>query len=176
MLLKHEGLTVRNAKSSDAQQLAEWWNDGRVMAHAGFPNGLGTSAERIAEEIKNDSDVTRRRLIIESDNKPIGEMSINGLDENTVEIGIKICDFSMQDKGLGKILLSMLISSLFNDLGYEKIVLDTNLKNKRAQHVYEKLGFQRLRIVENSWVDQLGEPQSAVLYEMKKEDFVSFLS
>lgn len=77
---------------------------------------------------------------------------------------------------MGKILLSMLISSLFNDLGYEKIVLDTNLKNKRAQHVYEKLGFQRLRIVENSWVDQLGEPQSAVLYEMKKEDFVSFLS
>ena len=81
----------------------------------------------------------------------------------------------MQDKGLGKILLSMLISCLFEQMGYEKIFLDTNLKNKRAQHVYERLGFKRLRVAENSWYDQLGDPQSAVEYEMYKEDFISFL-
>ena len=43
----------------------------------------------------------------------------------TAEIGIKICDFSRHDKGLGKVLLSMLIASLFDDLGYQKIMLDT---------------------------------------------------
>lgn len=50
------------------------------------------------------------------------------INENTAEIGIKICDFSKQNKGYGKILLSMLIFSLFNDMGYNKIILDTNVK------------------------------------------------
>lgn len=175
MLLEYKNLKIRNAGESDAKQLAVWWNDGRVMAHAGFPNGLGTTAEKVWEEIGSDSDDTRRRLIMEADNVPIGEMSYCNRGNKTAEIGIKICDFSMQDKGLGKILLSMLISYLFEEMGYEKIFLDTNLKNKRAQHVYERLGFKRLRVAENSWYDQLEEPQSAVEYEMYKEDFISFL-
>lgn len=175
MLLKYNNLTIRNAEGSDAEQLAHWWNDGKVMAHAGFPNGLGTTAEKIAGELKSDSDDTRRRLIIEADNAPVGEMSYHNIGNKTAEIGIKICDFSSQNNGMGKILLSMLINELFNGMGYEKIILDTNLKNKRAQHVYERLGFQKLRVVENSWYDQLGEPQSAVEYEMHKKDFISFL-
>lgn len=175
MFLKYENLTIRNAGESDAKRLAEWWNDGNVMAHAGFPNGLGTTAEKVAVDIRSDTDGTRRLLIIESDDTPIGEMNYRNTGNNTAEIGIKICDFSMQDKGLGKILLSMLISSLFEDMGYDKIVLDTNLNNKRAQHVYERLGFKKLRVAENSWYDQLGEPQSTVEYEMRKEDFISFL-
>ncbi len=29
-------LTIRQAKVADAKQLAVWWNDGAVIAHAGF--------------------------------------------------------------------------------------------------------------------------------------------
>lgn len=54
----------------------------------------------------------------------------------------------------------MLINSLFNDYGYEKIILDTNLNNTRAQHVYELLGFKRLRVSYNSWNDRLKNPKS----------------
>lgn len=96
------------------------------------------------------------------------------INENTAQIGIKICDFSKQNKGYGKILLSMLIFSLFNDMGYNKIILDTNVKNKRAQHVYEELGFRKIQIRENIWRDQLGELQSCVDYELFKKDFVNF--
>lgn len=80
----------------------------------------------------------------------------------------------MQNKGYGKILLSMLIRSLFDDMGYQKIVLDANLKNERAQHVYERLGFRKLRVNENSWENQDGVLQSSVDYELVREDFVSF--
>ena len=68
----------------------------------------------------------------------------------------------------------MLISFLFYDLRYQKFILDTNLNNKRAQHVYEKLGFRKLRVNVNSWQNQLGEPQSSVDYELIPEDFVNF--
>ena len=68
----------------------------------------------------------------------------------------------------------MLIGSLFEDFGYEKIVLDTNLKNERAQHVYEKLGFKKVRINYDSWKNQLGELESTVDYELYAKDFVNF--
>ena len=68
----------------------------------------------------------------------------------------------------------MLIFSLFKDMGYKKIILDTNANNKRAQHVYEELGFTKLRVRENSWKNQLGELQSVIDYEMYQEDFVNF--
>lgn len=174
MLLQFNNLTIRNATANDADLLAAWWNDGKIMAHAGFPNGTGQTAESIAEKISADTDDTHRRLIIELENIPIGEMNYRNVGENTAEIGIKICNFSKQNKGNGKIILSMLISSLFNNMGYNKIILDTNANNKRAQHVYEELGFRKLQVRENSWRNQLGELQSTVDYEMYPEDFVNF--
>lgn len=174
MLLKFKNLTIRNATVNDAELLATWWNDGKVMAHAGFPNGIGQTAEQIADGIGRNTD-EGRRLIIELDKIPIGEMSYGSMDGDTVEIGIKICDFSKQDKGYGKILLSMLISALFTDMGYSKVILDTNLNNKRAQHVYEALGFKKVQVRENAWTDQVGELQSFIDYEMQQKDFVNFV-
>lgn len=173
MLLQFKNLVIRNATVEDADLLSFWWNDGKIMAHAGFPNGTGETACEIAELLREDTD-ENRRLIIELDKSPVGEMSYNRKDADTVEIGIKICDFSKQNKGYGKILLSMLILSLFRDLGCKRIVLDTNVNNKRAQHVYEELGFTKLRVRENSWVNQLGELQSSIDYELYQEDFVNF--
>ena len=173
MLLNYQNLTIRNAAASDAEQLAEWWNDGKVMAHAGFPNGLGTTAEKIAESLAKDTDETLRRLIIEIDGAPAGEMCFENMSDNTARIGIKICDFSKQEKGHGRKLLSMLISALF-ERGYAKIVLDTNTRNERAQHVYESLGFKRVALHENAWRDQVGQLQSFIDYEMTFDDFVNY--
>lgn len=173
MLIRNNKLCIRNAEKTDCVQLAKWWNDGSVMTHAGFPNGLGTTAEEIADQIAGDRDDTRRRLIIEYDDTAIGEMSYHNQGDHIAEIGIKICEKPYQDKRLGRVLLSMLIKELFN-MGYAKIILDTNLNNQRAQHVYELLGFQKLRIRENSWKNQIGEMQSSVDYELKMDDFHDF--
>lgn len=173
MLLQFNNLSIRAATIKDANLLSLWWNDGKIMAHAGFPNGLGETPDEIAESIKKDTN-EHRRLIIELDKRPIGEMNYSRKNEDTVEIGIKICDFSQHNKGYGKILLSMLIFSLFNDMGYKKIILDTNTNNKRAQHVYKELGFTKLRIRENSWKNQVGELQSSIDYELYPEHFVNF--
>ena len=174
MLLKHNNLTIRNATVNDIEQLAKWWNYGAVMAHAGFPNGTGQTETEIANSLKNDSDNLHRRLIIEVDKIPVGEMNYCNKGNDTAEIGIKICDFSLHDKGLVKVLLSILISALFSDLGYKRILVDTNLNNKRAQHVYEELGFRRLQVCVNSWKNQIGELQSSIYYELRQEDFINF--
>jgi len=171
MLLKNENLTIRNASPADAEILANWWNDGDVMAHAGFPNGLGTTPERIAESLAKDSEGVHRRHIIEEDGMPIGEMNYRSKGEGVAEIGIKICVPSCQNRGLGKKLLKMFIDGLFGELGFTEIVLDTNLNNLRAQHVYESLGFEKVRVNIDSWTDQLGRPQSSVDYRLLRKDF-----
>ena len=185
MRLEQGKLCIKNAEQEDCKQLVSWWNDGAVMAHAGFPNGLVTNEEKVQKQIAADSDDTRRRLIIWYDGNRIGEMSYANLGDSleetgedtienrTADIGIKICNPTFQEKGLGKIVLSMLIRELFSR-GYTKIVLDTNLKNKRAQHVYERLGFQKVNIRMDAWIDQVGEKQSVVDYELTKEHFVDF--
>lgn len=174
MLVQHNNLTIRDATANDAHTLCEWWNDGKVMAHAGFPNGLGTSPNMVELQLSHDSDDTQRHLIIEADNIPIGEMNYKNKGNGIAEIGIKICAFSKQERGYGKQLLSMLISALFEKMKYSKIILDTNLNNRRAQHVYEELGFCKLRTNIDSWKNQLGQLRSSIDYELQKDDFVNF--
>lgn len=170
MYITFNKIRIRNAEAADAEQLAAWWNDGAVMAHAGFPHGLGTTPEEVERQIAGESDEKGRGHIIVYEGQPIGEMNYRNLGNKTAEMGIKICNPDFQEKGLGRIILSLFIQGLF-DLGYKKIVLDTNLKNTRAQHVYEKLGFRKLRVNKDSWTDQLGEMQSSVDYELTPEDF-----
>lgn len=173
MRLQAGPVSIRYALPEDAASLARWWNDGSVMAHAGFPLGLGTTPEKIAKDLSKDSDTTRRRLMLELDAVPIGEMCYYHIDKETAEIGIKICEHRYQEKGIGRIALSLLIRHLFY-YGYQKIILDTNLKNTRAQHVYELLGFQKMRVNLDSWKNQLGEPESSVDYQLISEDFHDF--
>ncbi|MCL2201527.1 MAG: GNAT family N-acetyltransferase [Oscillospiraceae bacterium] len=169
MLIKKDNLTIREAQASDAPQLGIWWRDGAVMAHAGYPNGLAITDEEIAEDLLMDTDETRRRLIAEADGQQIGEMSYRNKGFGKAEIGIKICEVAKQERGYGSRLLKMLIEELFENHGYEKIVLDTNLENRRAQHVYEKLGFRKIGVRHDCFTDQLGKLQSAVDYEMTRE-------
>lgn len=168
-MIKYERLTIREAQASDAKQIAMWWNNGAVMAHAGFPNGLGITEEKVIEELDDGN------MVIEEDGRLIGECNYRSVDDGVVEIGIKICENDCQNRGVGRKVLSMLIGWLFRN-GYSKIVLDTNLTNTQAQHVYESLGFRRLRTNINSWKDQLGVPQSSVDYELVEKDFVSYIN
>ena len=170
MNLKYNEILVRNASLEDVPKLLKWWNDGRVMEHAGFPLGLNTTVDRVIQNIKNHDMINNALLIIEYEKIPVGEMNYRKIDQKSVEIGIKICEEEYQNRGLGKIFLSLLISELFSK-GFEEIVLSTTEENKRAHHVYEKLGFVNIDIKENSWKDQLGNIRSSVIYELIEENF-----
>lgn len=140
-----------------------------MMAHAGFPDGLGTTEEEVIEGLEGGP------MVIEESHRLIGECNYRNVADSVAEIGIKICETDCQNRGVGRKVLSMLIGWLFKN-GYSKIVLDTNLTNTRAQHVYESLGFRKVRINMDSWKDQLGQLQSSVDYELVEKDFVSCIS
>jgi len=167
MELIRKNIKIRTATTEDAPLLASWWNDGRIMAHAGFPNGISTTPEEVEKGLGPGS------LILLYSEQPIGELHWRIVCDNSCEIGIKICTPEHQNKGIGRIALSLLIQELFRR-GLTKIRLDTDLQNKRAQHVYETLGFCRMRINHNSWQDQLGNFRSSVDYELIPGNFINF--
>jgi RimJ/RimL family protein N-acetyltransferase len=171
MNFKNGDLRIRNATEKDAKILSTWWNDGDIMAHAGFPNGLSISEEEVAESLKKDNE-QNRRLIIEVEDDPIGEMSYRTTDDKVAAIGIKICKTKKQNRGYGSEFVKMLMNHIFMTMKYDKIILDTNLDNQRAQHVYEKLGFKKIRTNLNSWTNQVGELQSSVDYELSKDEYL----
>ena len=69
MRIQKDNIVIRSATIDDAIQLNKWWNDGRVMEHAGFPNGLGESLEDTIENIKSRNDELRQLCIIEIDGR-----------------------------------------------------------------------------------------------------------
>ena len=200
MLIKYENLTIRDAVATDTEQLFAWYNDGNIMAQFGYPDGMGLEykppeeiSQGIAENTENTDD--DHLHIIELDGKPIGEMNYRSfcypdgmiecdgkpIDETiyrnmerAIEPGIKICDISARDKGYGTKLLTMFIDALFRYHGFQKIILDTDKKNERAQHVYEKkLGFRFLGTHRDLSLDESEYYASVVYFEMDKADWLA---
>jgi RimJ/RimL family protein N-acetyltransferase len=168
--LKDDGLIIRPATTEDVSTLCAWWADGKVMAHAGFPKGIKTDPNVLYENIKKYTD-DNRLWIIEFAGVRIGEMN-HRIKNGIADIGIKICDSAYQDKGLGTKALNLLLAQLFLSQNVQKITLDTNQKNARAQHVYEKIGFRKVRVKYDAWKDQMGNLQTSIDYEMTKEDYL----
>ncbi|HOI47626.1 MAG TPA: GNAT family protein [Bacilli bacterium] len=173
MNIKQNEITIRNATIADAEVLCKWWNDGAVMAHAGFPNGVNTTVERIQASLLKDDDATHRRHILCYQDIPIGESNYRNLGNGVAELGIKICEPTMQSKGLGTIILSLIINELFEVYKFEKVILDTNTNNIRAQKTYQKLGFQVVGVKNLDWVDQNGVAQSSIDYELTPNNFIN---
>jgi RimJ/RimL family protein N-acetyltransferase len=167
--MKNERITIRSAIEKDIDVLCSWWADGKVMAHAGFPNGLETDKVKLLDRIvkQNREEYPNHQLLmIEIDGfKPIGEMNYRLVEEDVFEIGIKICDFNEHSKGYGKVAIELLLEYLKTYKNAKKIVLDTNLKNTKAQRFYKQLGFEEVRVEKDSWKDQLGVLQGAVHFE-----------
>ena len=107
--IQYGNFTIRQAEVADAKQLAAWWNDGAVMAHAGFPNGLGTTEEEVIEGLGSS------RMVIEESDCLIGECNYRNMSDGVAEIGIKICETDCQNRGVGRKVLSMLIGWLFRN-------------------------------------------------------------
>ncbi|MBR3840024.1 MAG: Cof-type HAD-IIB family hydrolase [Erysipelotrichales bacterium] len=170
LYLTDQVLCVRQATTNDVDVLLKWWNDGKVMAHAGFPNGLHKTADDIKKEIALNNR-EKRRLILYYEDQRIGEMSYIKISEGIFDFGIKICEEEYQNRHLGPRYLRLLFDYLFDVLKATKIILDTDLENLRAQKVYERLGFTNKEIHYNSWTNDIGELRSSVSYTMTINDY-----
>lgn len=180
MIIEKDNIVIRKATVDDAHLLNKWWNDGQVMNHAGFPEGLGQSLDKTIKQINKWKQKQGELCIIEIDNKAIGELSFTIGDNNIAYPGWKICDFNYQNQGYGTKVIMLLLEFLFTDkkinkkLPIDAVIWNTLIENKRAQYVYEhKIKANRIGISKNHWQDQKGNWRSSVNYILSRKDFFS---
>ncbi len=170
MYLQQEDIIIRTVTDDDVFYLVKWWNDGCVMEHAGFYDGIDTTCQRVYCQIQDEMDEKEKlRLIIEINKNPVGEM-VYKVQNNDVEIGIKICERNYQNHGYGQKILIMFFDELFSR-GYKNILISTLKRNKRARYVYKKLGAKIQKIEYKSYKDSYGEMLDCIFYILNSEEF-----
>jgi len=177
MRIEKDDIVIRSAVAGDAVLLKNWWNDGSVMEHAGFPKGLGTTTGEVLDRIAVNKESIGKFCVIEIDGKAVGELNYK-IKEGIAYPGWKICEKDYQNKGYGTRIILMLLEFIFTDKKLNSsgvincIRWDTMLENVRAQHVYEnKIGAAKTAVVKNAWKGQLGVLRTAVNYEITREAF-----
>lgn len=161
-------LALRPACAEDAALLCHWWNDGAQMAHAGFPKGLGTTPQKVALQLAQDT--ASHRLILMEGKEPIGEAVWRPV-HGAAEIRIKICVTAARNRHLGTRFLHKILAMLFRQQGFEQVRLTTSAENSRARHVYEKLGFIQTASFAFQTC-QMPQPVQALEYRMTKETYM----
>jgi RimJ/RimL family protein N-acetyltransferase len=98
-------------------------------------------------------------IINTADNKAIGYTSIKGISETEghAEVGIAIMEREYRGQGYGPETLRHVTDYAFNELGLTLLGLTVFLSNQRAIRVYEKLGFRKTDVLEDSWLLPDGE-------------------
>ena len=86
-------------------------------------------------------------FMIMEDGRPVGEVKLKYIDRETKQcsLGIHLQNDRAKNRGVGTAAERLALDYAFNVLGLETVNADAVLKNKRSQHVLEKVGFVYVR-------------------------------
>ena len=167
--LTQGALRIRSAREEDAPLLNRWWNDGGVMAHAGFPRGLHQPLEDTLHAVRGSLSHGGTLCILEVEGAPVGECSLP-VRSGEGRPGWKICEADQQNRGYGPRFIRMTMDYLFSNPEVTRVVWDTMADNARARKVYDRLpGVRCLGVLPAAWQDQLGVWRDGVGYELTRE-------
>ena len=97
-----------------------------------------------------DPDFIRFLVLVAEDGKeiPAGYGFFENLQSTRPVLGIAVAD-AYQERGLGQAIMRHL-SAVARQLGKKRIILTVDGDNRRARHVYAKLGFRQTRLIPGS--------------------------
>ena len=101
-------------------------------------------------------------LAVMLDEEPIGEVVLKNIDHHRKHCTLGICLVSdrYKNKGYGTAAEILALSYAFGRIGLETVYADSIHRNKRSQHVLEKVGFRKI-----------GRDDTFVYYQCQKESW-----
>jgi aminoglycoside 6'-N-acetyltransferase len=142
---------------ADYALLSRWLTDERVLAfYEGRDNPfpLEKVKEKYAPRVLTSEGVTP--CIMEYECRPIGYLQFYIADSleyhfdgrgKIYAIDLFIGEPEYWGRGHGTQFTRLLLSYLFEELNADWIILDPHVDNTRAIHVYEKCGFQKIKLL-----------------------------
>jgi RimJ/RimL family protein N-acetyltransferase len=143
--IRGESVILRLMARADVDEMARWPRFGEPeLDWANLE--LSHPSDRDVYFERNRSNSTRRRyVILDETGAVIGTVGLRNLDfaEGEGTLGI-IVRADAVGRGYGTDAIRALTRFAFDVLGLRRVLLDVAVNNRRARHVYDKLGFVRI--------------------------------
>ena len=137
-------LILRDLRREDLDEM-DGWRPLTDPLHKLWNLPRGTHLGRDLWLAVHEVDDTRLWFVVErqSDSQVVGTVSLRDIMRPaSARLGVSFgADFL--DQGYGTEALAAFLPYYFHTLGFQRLILDVAATNKRAVHVYEKLGFRR---------------------------------
>lgn len=91
----------------------------------------------------NKIDLIKHVVVAYQDNEPIGCGAIKQYDENTMEVKRMFVPLEKRGQGIASIVLKEL-EQWAGELGFDKCILETGIKQPEAIKLYEKNNYKRI--------------------------------
>ncbi|MBA3338711.1 MAG: GNAT family N-acetyltransferase [Geodermatophilaceae bacterium] len=137
---------LRPLEPTDADLVHRWYADVRVHTLMGDPPiSLASRRHRYEQALKDDRDVFRFIVCLLVDDRAIGRTDVFDLDRQngSCAFGITIGEPDLWGQGFGTDAVNAVVDFAFGQLRMERVWLDTDEHNNRAQAAYAKAGFTR---------------------------------
>ena len=139
---------LRPAERDDIPYFVSWLSDATTTRYIALRSPIGRAMEeRWFDELleKHGSDRWFFVICRLVDRRPVGSLDFHEVDaiNGSAGLGIIVGDPADTGHGYGSDALATLISFGFDELRLERIWLDVNEGNERAERLYERLGFVR---------------------------------
>lgn len=153
--LRGEHVYLRPLEPEDADLVSAWHADDRVRRPMGdLPMSRARRRQRYEAAVAGDGDDVYRFVICRlDDDVPIGRTDLFAIDRTNggCALGIAIGQPAQWGRGLGTDAVNAVIDFAFGELRLERVWLDTDAENHRAQAAYRKAGFTEEGRLRHSW-------------------------
>lgn len=144
MVLTGPRITIRPLNGADLSAMAAWRPfDDPLMADANWPQRSPDELRRWYACVRKDE---RRLLytILDESRRVVGLLTLREIQgRHSARLGITLgADYV--NRGYGSEALHLFLDYFFDELGFEKMVLDVAAHNRRAVRLYRKLGFKTI--------------------------------
>lgn len=153
--IRGERVYLRPLEPGDADLVSRWYEDDRVRRLMGDPP-MSHARRRVRYEdaVKGDGDEVFRFIICDLvDDGELGRADLFDIDRanGSCAFGITLGDAVRWGQGLGTDAVNAIADFAFGELRMERVWLDTDADNGRAQAAYRKAGFIEEGRLRHAW-------------------------
>jgi len=140
---KPEDIILRPVRLADAKRNVKWMNDPKIHKHISHQD-LDLRKEKREIE-KNRENEAKKVMAISYQGKHIGNIELRHIDQKNrqAELGIFIGNRKFWNRGIGTAATEKIVDYGFKKLKLHRIYLHVISYNKKAVHLYQKLGFEK---------------------------------
>ena len=143
-LLMQMQIVIRKFEKTDIPMKVAWVNnaENNAFLHYDIPIEIGKTEQWFENNLRR---ADRYDGIIEADGIPVGLIGLLSIDRKNskAEYYVLIGNVFFKRKGIAREASRQIIDYGFYELGLNRIYLYTEVKNKVAQDLFEKVGFIR---------------------------------